>query len=69
MLEQVNNTLGRIEILGDKTSWDFGFMESLRDQLQQGRTLSDKQEVYYQQILGRWSDEAMCRSWAVTVIL
>ena len=59
MLEQVNNTLGRIEILGDKTSWDFGFMESLRDQLQQGRTLSDKQEVYYQQILGRWSDEAI----------
>jgi len=59
MLEQVNNTLGRIEILGDTSSWDFGFMESLRDQLQQGRTLSDKQQSYFQQILGRWSDEAI----------
>jgi len=59
MLEQINNTLGRIEILGDTSSWDFGFMESLRDQLQQGRTLSDKQQSYFQQILGRWSDEAI----------
>ena len=59
MLEQINNTLGRIEILGDTTSWDFGLMESLRDQLQSGRTMSDKQESYYQQILGRWSDEAI----------
>jgi hypothetical protein len=59
MLEQVNNTLGRIEILGDTSSWDFGFMESLRDQLQSGRTISEKQEVYYQQIMGRYSDEAI----------
>jgi len=59
MLEQINNILGRIEILGNTSSWDFGFMESLRDQLQKGRTLSDKQQVYYQQIQGRWSDEAI----------
>ena len=46
-------------IAGDETSWDYGFMESIRDQVQNGRTLSPNQERHLQQIEGRWSDEAL----------
>jgi hypothetical protein len=59
MLNRINNVLGRIEIAEDKSSWDFGFLESIRDQLAQGRTLSTKQQDILQQIEGRWSDEAL----------
>ena len=46
-------------IAGDESSWDYGFMESIRDQLQNGRTLSANQDRHLQQIEGRWSDEAL----------
>ena len=59
MLEQVNNLMGRILISGEEKSWDYGFLESIEDQLNKGRTLSQRQEVMIQQIQGRWSDEAM----------
>jgi hypothetical protein len=59
MLQRINNTLGRMMIAGDETSWDYGFMESIRDQVQNGRTLSPNQERHLQQIEGRWSDEAL----------
>ena len=59
MLEQVNNLMGRILISGEEKSWDYGFLESITDQLNKGRTLSPRQEVMIQQIQGRWSDEAM----------
>ena len=59
MLKRINNTLGRMMIAGDETSWDYGFMESIRDQVQNGRTLSPNQERHLQQIEGRWSDEAL----------
>ena len=59
MLEQVNNTMGRILISGEEKSWDYGFLESIATQLSKGRTLSPSQERYVQQIQGRWSDEAM----------
>ena len=59
MLEQVNNIIGRILIFGDETSWDYEFLQSLAGQLQKGKTLSPRQEQCFQQILGRWSDEAM----------
>ena len=59
MLEQVNNLMGRILISGEEKSWDYGFLESITDQLNKGHTLSQRQEAMIQQIQGRWSDEAM----------
>jgi len=59
MLQRINNTLGRMEVLGDIKSWDFGFMESIRDQITNGRTLSGNQERHLHQIEGRFSDEAL----------
>ena len=59
MLEQVNNLMGRILISGEENSWDYGFLESIEDQLNKGHTLSPRQEAMIQQIQGRWSDEAM----------
>ena len=59
MLEQINNVMGRILISGEETSWDYGFLESITSQLAKGYTLSPKQERFFQQIQGRWSDEAM----------
>ena len=66
MLQRINNTLGRILIGGDESSWDFGFLESIRDQLTNGRTLSENQQNHFQQIEGRWSDEALAAraTWA-----
>ena len=46
-------------IAGDESSWDYGFMESIHEQVQNGRTLSHNQERHLQQIEGRWSDEAL----------
>jgi hypothetical protein len=59
MLQRINNMLGRMMIAGDESSWDYGFMESIRDQVQNGRTLSSNQGRHLQQIEGRWSDEAL----------
>ena len=59
MLEQVNNVMGRILVSGEETSWDYGFLESITSQLAKGYTLSPKQERFFQQIQGRWSDEAI----------
>ena len=59
MLLRINNMLGRMMIAGDESSWDYGFMESIRDQVQNGRTLSENQDRHLQQIEGRWSDEAL----------
>ena len=59
MLEQVNNTMGRILVCGEEKSWDYGFLESITDQLNKGYTLSKRQEATVQQIQGRWSDEAI----------
>jgi hypothetical protein len=59
MQKRINNTLGRIMIGGDVTSWDYGFLESIQEQVQNGRTLSHNQERHLQQIEGRWSDEAL----------
>jgi hypothetical protein len=59
MQQRINNTLGRIMIGGDVSSWDYGFLESIQEQVQNGRTLSPNQERHLQQIEGRWSDEAL----------
>ena len=59
MLQRINNTLGRMEVLNETKSWDFGFMESIRDQVANGRTLSGSQERHLHQIEGRYSDEAL----------
>ena len=59
MLEQVNNFMGKILIAGEENSWDYGFLESISKQLASGRTLSANQERVFQQIKGRWSDEAL----------
>ena len=59
MLERINNVKGRILIAGDESSWDYGFMESLQEQLSNRGTLSPRQEEVLQQVEGRWSDEAL----------
>ena len=59
MLERINNVKGRILIAGDESSWDFGFMESLEEQLTKCGSLSPRQEEVLQQVEGRWSDEAL----------
>ena len=46
MLEQVNNLMGRILISGEEKSWDYGFLESIEDQLNKGRTLSPRPVSY-----------------------
>ena len=68
MLQRINNTLGRMEVLGETKSWDFGFMESIRDQVTNGRTLSGNQERHLHQIEGRYSDEALAArgAWETT---
>ena len=69
MLQRINNTLGRMEVLNEIKSWDFGFMESIQEQVTNGRTLSGSQERHLHQIEGRFSDEALAargtweRSW------
>ncbi len=66
MLERINNVKGRISIAGDESSWDFGFMQSLEEQLVKRGSLSPRQEEVLQQVEGRWSDEALKSraSWA-----
>ena len=59
MLEQGNNVMGRILTSGEEKSWDYGFLESIMDQMNKGYILSPRQEATFQQIQGRWSDEAM----------
>ena len=59
MLERINNVMGRISIAGDESSWDFGFMQSLEEQLKSRGSLSPRQEEVLQQVEGRWSDEAL----------
>ena len=53
MLERINNVKGRILIAGDESSWDFGFMESLEEQLTKRGSLSPRQEEVLQQVEGR----------------
>ncbi len=59
MLERINNVMGRISIAGDESSWDYGFMQSLEEQLNKRGTLSPRQEEVLQQVEGRWTDEAL----------
>ena len=59
MLEQVNNVIGRILIFGEETTWDYEFLQSIAGQIQKGKTLSPAQEATFQQVQGRWSDEAI----------
>ena len=68
MLKRINNTLGRISIVGDEGSWDFGFLESLQEQMTARGTLSPRQQEILQQVEGRYSDEALKTraSWATT---
>ena len=68
MLQRINNALGRMMITGDEKSWDYGFLESLQEQMTARGTLSPRQEEILQQVEGRWSDEALKSraSWATT---
>ena len=59
MQQRINNTLGRMSITGDEKSWDFGFLESLQEQLTARGTLSPRQQEILQQVEGRYSDEAL----------
>jgi len=43
MLERVNNLLGRMLALSDDNAWGYGFLESVKGQLDEGRSLSPRQ--------------------------
>ena len=68
MQQRINNTLGRIMITGDEKSWDYGFLESLQEQITTRGSLSPRQQEILQQVEGRYSDEALKSraSWAQT---
>ena len=68
MQQRINNTLGRIMITEGDASWDYGFLQSLEEQLNQRGTLSPRQQEILQQVEGRYSDEALKSraSWAIT---
>ena len=68
MQQRINNTLGRIMITEGDASWDYGFLESLQEQMTKGHNLSPRQQEVLQQIEGRYSDEALKSraSWATT---
>jgi hypothetical protein len=68
MQQRISNTLGRIMITEGDASWDYGFLESLEEQLNKRGTLSPRQQEVLQQIEGRYSDEALQSraSWAQT---
>ena len=59
MQQRINNTLGRIMITEGDASWDYGFLESLQEQMTKGHNLSPRQQEVLQQIEGRYSDEAL----------
>ena len=59
MLERINNVMGRISNAGEDSDWDFGFLQSLEEQLKTRGCLSPRQEEVLQQVEGRWSDEAL----------
>ena len=59
MLERVDNLIGRMTVLEDQNSWGFGFLESVRKQLAEGRTLSPRQIEVLEETESRYSDEAL----------
>lgn len=59
MLERVDNLIGRMSALSDENEWGFGFLESVKDQLAQGRTLSPRQIEVLEETESRYSDEAL----------
>ena len=50
MQQRINNTLGRMMITGDEKSWDYGFLESLQEQMTTRGSLSPRQQEILQQI-------------------
>ena len=59
MLERVDNLIGRMTVLEDQNSWGFGFLESVRKQLAEGRILSPRQIEVLEETESRYSDEAL----------
>jgi hypothetical protein len=56
VLERVERLIGRVPENG---GWDRGFVESVKEQLENGRTLSPRQLEIVGKIEGRFSDEAL----------
>ena len=56
MLERVERLTTRVP---DNGGWDRGFVESVKEQLETGRTLSPRQVEIVEKIEGRFSDEAL----------
>jgi len=63
MIERVERLTTRVPENG---GWDRGFVESLKEQLETGRTLSPRQVEIVEKIEGKFSDEAMeaAETWA-----
>ena len=59
MLERVDNLMGRMLALEDQNSWGSGFLESVRSQLAEGRSLSPRQLEVLKDLQDRYSDEAL----------
>ena len=65
MLERVERLTTRVPENG---GWDRGFVESVKEQLETGRTLSPRQVEIVEKIESRFSDEALASAvgWAET---
>jgi len=65
MLERIERLTTRVPENG---GWDRGFVESVKEQLENGRTLSPRQVEIVEKIEGKFSDEALAAadSWAET---
>jgi len=63
MIERVERLTTRVP---DNGGWDRGFIESVKEQLDTGRTLSPRQVEIVEKIEGRFSDEALASAvgWA-----
>ncbi len=59
MLERVNNLLGRMLALSDDNAWGYGFLESVKGQLDEGRSLSPRQLEILEETESHYSDEAL----------
>ena len=59
VLNELNNLLGKMMIVGEESCWDYGFLESVIERCKKGKTPTYGQQNVLKDIHIRWSDEAM----------
>ncbi len=59
VLNELNNLLGKMMIVGEESCWDYGFLESVIERCKKGKIPTYGQQNVLKDIHVRWSDEAM----------